>query len=218
MDDPIWRQFEFAVARFLKALDPTAVIRHNISLPDIHTGHPRQRDVWIEAKVCQHFPIKILVSCKRWNTKLNEQDIDTFVGELQSSGAHKGVLYSFSGYTKQAIKKAKKIGVCCCSLYTNQPPDLPELLIFRSYCCTPKIHISLVEIPDPVWLLKTFNDLFALELGPDGTTTLLDHLVTIFYEQEEKVVKEALYQIPSDWKIIISISEEGKPPLEILST
>lgn len=87
-----WKDFETAVARFIAALDPDATVKHNVYLPDRDTGHPRQRDVWIEARICGVFPVKVLVSCKRWDRKLNEQDIDAFVGELRSSGAHKGVI------------------------------------------------------------------------------------------------------------------------------
>ena len=55
-------------------------------IPDKDTGEPRQRDVWIETKVCDHFPLKILVSCKRYKAKLNQQHLDAFIGELRSSG------------------------------------------------------------------------------------------------------------------------------------
>ena len=68
---PEWKQFEVAVANFLTALDPNARVTHDAKIDDAHTGKPRQRDVWIEAKVCQLFNLKILVSCKFWNTRIN---------------------------------------------------------------------------------------------------------------------------------------------------
>src|SRR3990167_7095920 len=92
--DSQWEQFEKAIAAFVQALDPEANVQHDVKLPDIHTRRPRQRDVWIEAKVCKHYPVKIYLSCKRLKRKMNEQDIDAFNGELISSGAHKGVIYS----------------------------------------------------------------------------------------------------------------------------
>gem|GEM_PF-1982878 len=93
-----WEDFERAVAAFVKALTPGARITHNARLPDRHTGRLRQRDVWIEARIGP-FPVAILVSCKRLKRKINEQDLDAFIGELSSSGAHKGVLYSLAGRT-----------------------------------------------------------------------------------------------------------------------
>ncbi|MFA5923837.1 MAG: hypothetical protein WC856_21515 [Methylococcaceae bacterium] len=63
---PKWKEFELAVASFLSALDPNAMVTHDAILPDEDTGEPRQRDIWIETQVCHHFNIKILVSCKRY--------------------------------------------------------------------------------------------------------------------------------------------------------
>ena len=128
---PAWKQFEIAVRNFVAALDPSAEITHDAIIPDIDTGLPRQRDVWVEAKFGQHFPIKILLSCKYWEEKLNVQDIDAFLGELRSSGAHKGVIYARTGFTQPAIGKALANDVWCCLLYRNQPPDLPDAATIR---------------------------------------------------------------------------------------
>src|SRR5260221_6570923 len=141
---PAWKQFELAVAQFLQALDPAAKVRHDVTIPDFDTGEPRQRDVWIEVNVCQHIPITILVSCKRYRTKLNEKHIDDFIGEIRSASANKGVLYSFTGFTNQAIAKATRTKISCCRLYDNQPADLPSLLLFPSlFICKPAFRLGL---------------------------------------------------------------------------
>jgi hypothetical protein len=114
---PAWRDFERAVARFLAALDPSASVTHDASIPDKDTGDPRQRDVWIETEVMRQFPVRILVSCKRWSTKLDIQDLDAFIGEWRSSGAQVGVVYSLSGFTENALKKATSLGISCCRLF-----------------------------------------------------------------------------------------------------
>ena len=100
-----WREFEIAVAQFLQTLDPASRVIHDLKQPDGDTGHSRQRDVWIETRFGGHIPIKILVSCKRKKAKLSQQDIDAFRGELLSSNAGMGILYSFSGFTKPALEK-----------------------------------------------------------------------------------------------------------------
>src|SRR5690606_22733487 len=92
--DEDWRSFETAVAAFLAALDPKARVTHDVRLPDRHTGRSRQRDVIVETKFGAHLPLRILVSCKRHKRKLSSSDVDAFNGELQSSGAQKGVLYT----------------------------------------------------------------------------------------------------------------------------
>jgi hypothetical protein len=110
MGDPQWRQFESAVATFVAALDSTATVKHDVRLPDRHTQRPRQRDVWVEARVCQHFPVNVLISCKRWRRTMSQTDIDAFNGECQSAGAQVGVIYAFGGYTKPALEKAEQLG------------------------------------------------------------------------------------------------------------
>lgn len=142
-----WKEFEQAVATFLQALDPGAKVIHDKLTPDADTGSPRQRDVWIETSFGGHLRIAILVSCKRKKTKLSQQDLDAFVGELRSSGANKGVLYAYRGFTKPALAKAAKLGISCCILYQDRPPDIPEVLAFTAYCFREKVRLSVSGLP-----------------------------------------------------------------------
>ena len=106
---PKWKEYEIAVKTFLSALgDKNCKIVHNVICTDKHTNTSRQRDVLIETLVCNLFPIKILVSCKRYKKPLNISDIDHFNGEFISSAAQKGVIYSYSGFNDNALEKAKK--------------------------------------------------------------------------------------------------------------
>lgn len=149
-----WKQFEKAVAAFCQALAPDAKVTHDLMVGDVDTGHPRQRDVWIEASLGGHFPIKILVSCKRYARKVNAQHLDAFIGELGSSGAHKGVIYSVSGFTKTALEKAGKRGISCCVLLAGQPPPIPEALIFEAYYFRERFRLIAKGVTgDPDWTL-----------------------------------------------------------------
>ena len=78
-DDPIWRLYEKAVARFLTAAGPTAKVTHNHYQTDPDTGSLRQRDVWIEYILCDLYPLKALVSCKHWKNKLDALRHRTFL-------------------------------------------------------------------------------------------------------------------------------------------
>lgn len=69
--------------------------------------------------------LKVLISCKRNKSRKSQQDIDHFSGELMHSGAHMGLLYAHGGFTKPALIKAKALGISCCTLYENQPADMP---------------------------------------------------------------------------------------------
>jgi hypothetical protein len=208
---PKWKEFENAVAKFVAALDPKAIVTFDVRLPDVHTSKPRQRDVWVEAKVCNHFPVTVLISCKRLRKKIDQQNIDAFNGELLSSGARLGVLYSYSGFTPNAVEKAKKLGISCCRLYVNEPSDIPDKLIFvESYCCTPRMSISVIAPFEKQWNLKIWNDLFSLQFEDEGSPILfIDAIVRSYFKGEEEAVskvKETFF--PSNWARILECIEE----------
>lgn len=211
-----WEQFEVAVERFVAALDPSVTVRRNVKLPDRDTGLPRQRDVWIETKICNLFPIKILISCKNWATKLDEGDIDAFIGELRSSGAHKGVLYSAGGYTKPAILKAQALSISCCKLYQNEPADIPESLMFAFYCCVPQCRIRIEPEGREAWADVPFADILSHPATrAEGGETLLDELAREFHAAEAEAAtffSKGLREIKA-WSV--SIRLEGSPPLTL---
>lgn len=210
-----WEQFERAVAAFIQALTPNAVVKHNLRLPDKDTGQPRQRDVWIEAMI-GIFPVKILISCKRLNRKINEQDMDAFVGELRSSGAHKGVVYAFSGFNGPAITKAKMLGISCCKLYQNSPAELPDSLIFVFYCCNQSWRFWWKSEAVDHWGKASFEEVFSIKNLSDDPKTVLEMLLARFTEEEERVVRDATLagRFPENWTASLEIrpgSDEVSP-------
>ena len=218
---PDWKQFEIAVTTFVAALDPSAKVTHDAIIPDSDTGLPRQRDVWVEAKFGQHFPIQILLSCKYRQEKLNVQDVDAFLGELRSSGAHKGVMYSRTGFTQTAIGKALATDVCCCLLHRNQPPDLPNTLIFQTYLCPPSIRTLLPQgCPDPQWASAVWNDLFDVPIDnlEGGKKTALDVIVAAIFDAEEKAATrrtDPKQHFPSEIQTPLKLAEKGRKPINL---
>jgi len=204
-----WEQFEKAVAAFVQAFTPNAMVKHSPRLPDKHTGQPRQRDVWVEAMV-GIIPVKILISCKRLKRKVNELDMDAFHGELNSSGAHKGVIYAFSGFTKHALTKAKALGISCCKLYQDSPAELPDSLMFIFYCCGQSWRLRLNREALTYWGSVSFTEIFSIRDQADGSKTVLETLITGFTEGEEKAVRNVTgtRRFPEDW--VTSIEIKGK--------
>lgn len=211
-----WEQFEVAVQRFVAALDPNVTVRHNVMLPDRDTGSLRQRDVWIETKISNLFPVKILISCKHWATKLDEGDIDAFIGELRSSGAHKGVIYSAGGFTEPAILKAQALSISCCNLYQNEPADIPESLKVAFYCCAPQYRIRTEPEGREAWSDVLLADIFNRTTADEGGRTLLDELVHNYHLAEDEATKEVAKRPrpPKAWAL--SVCLEGSPPLTLI--
>jgi len=190
------REFEEAVFAFVKALDPTADVKFDHKVPDRDTGKPRQCDVWVNAKIGGHWPIAVLVSCKDHSRKLNSGHIDTFIGEVKSTGASTGVIYSKSGFTKPAIRKAKANGLSCCQLFQNQPAELPVKLWFEFFACSQRMGLFLLS--KPMSGLKTWNDIFDISLH-DGRT-VLGVIDKAFHKLETEAIEESKKkgQFPND--------------------
>lgn len=176
-----WKDFELAVAEFCRALAPDAKVTHDAVIADIDTGTPRQRDVWIEALVGNFFPIKVLVSCKSYVRKLDIQHIDAFIGELISSGAHKGVIYSLKGFTKPAIEKAQKKGISCCVLLKNQPPSIPDLIVMRTFFAREEIQIFEENSNSEF----KFSDLLKKEIPFEGSVIPAYRLISIYFDKDK---------------------------------
>ena len=82
------KQFEDAVHRFAKAINPEAKVFFDHHVPDREAGTPRQCDVWIETTIGNHWPIAIYVSCKDYRRKLDISHIDNFIRETQANVFH----------------------------------------------------------------------------------------------------------------------------------
>ncbi|MCF7956642.1 MAG: restriction endonuclease, partial [Phycisphaerae bacterium] len=120
------KQFEKDVWAFANTLSTSAEVLFDHKVMDKDTGSQRQVDVWINAKLGNHIPISILVSCKNYKRKLDITHIESFIAEVHSTSASTGVIYSSSGFTKPALKKAESHGMACCRLFRNEPTDIPK--------------------------------------------------------------------------------------------
>lgn len=206
-----WRLFEIAVKQFLETLDSALIVTHDYKEPDLHHGGLRQRDVWIQGPLFGLFEAAILVSCKRWKRKLTSKHIDDFSAEIASSRAQIGVIYSYSGFTEPALKKAKVLGVSCCRLFENEPPELPESLLFRAFYCIPNWHLNVDNFVAPDWPFTSIGGLFRYTFFHAGKNqVLLD-----FIEQQVQAALHGTIQrsqssreLPKPYEIQIVIDNE----------
>jgi hypothetical protein len=78
---------------------------------------PRQIDVLLKGNVG---PIDILtiVECKDYNKNVNVTAIDALHSKMQDVNAHKAVLVARKGFTKTAIRKAKRLGISLCTAHS----------------------------------------------------------------------------------------------------
>lgn len=204
---PKWREYEIAVSAFLQALNPSDTVIHDHKEPDRQTNKPRQRDVWIETRIGGLISVCILVSCKDYKRKLNQMNIDHFYGELSSSMADIGVIFSSAGYAEAALAKARQWGIQCCRLYKNQPPDIPSILIFpAAFCSFSMKYIKLLEVTKkPSEML--WKDVFLIENDElKGSKSLADYIEEKFKENSldaESFAKDG-DRLPKDWALDVT--------------
>lgn len=197
------REYEQAVYTFAQTLDPSAEVLFDHYVPDRDTGTPRQCDVWINAKFGGHWPLSILVSCKDHSRKLDIGDMEKFAGEVRSTGASTGVIYSRAGFSQPALDKAKANGLSCCRIYRNEPADLPSsLFLLDQFQCTLNWQLNLIANLEALGLV-IWNDLLDMDSGrKDKHHTLLDVIASAFFDKQKKSLHlaQAARRLPSDWK------------------
>lgn len=208
-----WQDFERAVAALCQALAPDAKVTHDAKTFDVDIGSRRQRDVWIEALIGGHFPVKILVSCKRYARKVTVQQVDSFLGELGSSGANMGVIYSASGFTKDALAKAKARGISACVLLANQPPPIPAVLLFDAYFLDERIQLVATGLAGTIdWkALLNANTLVDGEMLPVHRA-LAAAFASDFPALKESVGKKA---IPVRVNMVTLAEADGVEPVRV---
>ena len=69
-----------------------------------------QIDVYVEFEALGAL-IKVLVECKRYKNKVERETVQLLNGKLQSTGAHKGMIFATSGFQTGAIQYANEHGI-----------------------------------------------------------------------------------------------------------
>ncbi|WP_328688605.1 restriction endonuclease [Streptomyces caniferus] len=103
--DPLWQRYELSVREMLKALDPDAEVTHNKHVTGRLSNAPRQLDVWVTGKVVG-LEVTVAVECKRHGRPASIEVVDQFIGKVLDIGADRGVLYSYSGFSSNAVSRA----------------------------------------------------------------------------------------------------------------
>ncbi|MDP4507020.1 restriction endonuclease [Nonomuraea turcica] len=105
MNSPLWRTYEEQVAQLLATFDAEAEVIHNKRTTAKLSKVVRQVDVWVRGKIIGQ-EIVIAVECKLKSRPLEIGAVDEFIGKLLDLGADRGVLYSASGMTPNAVYRA----------------------------------------------------------------------------------------------------------------
>lgn len=107
---PDWKELEYLVAMIQKQLSPDATVQHNVMLNGVDSETKRQIDVLVEQNIGQ-YTMQIVIDCKDYAKPIDVKGVEEFHGLVQDVRAHKGALVCPSGFTKAALKRARKLQI-----------------------------------------------------------------------------------------------------------
>ncbi|OOZ41657.1 hypothetical protein BOW53_02975 [Solemya pervernicosa gill symbiont] len=107
---PDWKELEYLVAMIQKKLSPDATVQHNVMLDGVDSETKRQIDVLVEQNIGQ-YTMQIVIDCKDYAKPIDVKGVEEFQGLVQDVRAHKGALVCPSGFTKAALKRARKLQI-----------------------------------------------------------------------------------------------------------
>jgi Restriction endonuclease len=105
-NSPEWKKYEQQVAQLITALDSNAEVMHNKRVRGRLSSVMRQVDVWVHGEIIGQ-EITIAIECKMTSRPVEIGEVDKFVGKLLDLGAERGVLYSASGMTVNAVYRTE---------------------------------------------------------------------------------------------------------------
>jgi len=108
--NPDWKDLEYLVAMIQKQLSPDANVQHNVMLDGVDSEVKRQIDILVEQSIGQ-YTMQIVIDCKDYSKPVDVKGVEEFQGLVQDVRAHKGALVCPSGFTKAALKRAKKLQI-----------------------------------------------------------------------------------------------------------
>jgi hypothetical protein len=162
---PDWKELEYLVVMIQQQLSPDATVKHDVKLDGIESETKRQIDVLVEQNVGQ-YTMRIIIDCKDYSKPVDVKGVEEFQGLINDVKAHKGALVCPSGFTKAALKRAKKLQM---DLYRpvstgnhkwQAKVTAPVLCDFRS--CYMSFGISCSE-PKPIKLPQDFYNLSVMD-------------------------------------------------------
>jgi len=105
-------EYEEIVAAVAKALSPGAIVK----IGQWIVGPDGRRDMDVEVRgTIEEKPIFILVECKDWTRPVGIKEIDALESKGRDLGVDETIIYSNSGFSADALRKARRVGIGACS-------------------------------------------------------------------------------------------------------
>ncbi len=120
------KPFELAVTRVQRMMDANTTVLHDMKIVD-RDGIERQFDVVIKGHFGGMSTLGV-VECRDHKRKLGLDDVEAFSAKSRSVNANIALIVSRSGFTENALKLAKVLGVGTMSLVDSESMFTPTSL------------------------------------------------------------------------------------------
>lgn len=141
-----WKEYENIVLTECQRVFFNADIQYNIYVDGLFSKRKRQIDIFIK----DNNGVVYIIDAKKYNTKVDIKDVESFIGMVKDVGGNYGILVSENGFTKAAINRAH-IGE------NNIEVDilnLKELGMFQYECAIPYAGDNGVVVNAPFgWII-----------------------------------------------------------------
>ena len=141
-----WKEYENRVLTECQRVFFNADIQDNIYVDGLFSKRKRQIDIFIK----DNNGVVYIIDAKKYNTKVDIKDVESFIGMVKDVGGNYGILVSENGFTKAAINRAH-IGE------NNIEVDilnLKELGMFQYECAIPYAGNNGVVVNAPFgWII-----------------------------------------------------------------
>jgi hypothetical protein len=133
--NPDWKEYEKLVCEAIKRENPDLVIERDIKLHGHISETKRQIDIAARGKIAGH-DVFVVIDCKKYSSKLDVNDVGSFITFLNDVGADIGILVTERGFSESAKTLAKKSRV---KLEIKTLEELSKYKVAFDYCeeCDP---------------------------------------------------------------------------------
>ena len=107
-ETPDWRIYErFVHSLLVEEAEEDRTVIPNATLVGSISGVKRQIDVLIDARWEEDVSRRVIVDAKRYKSKVDVKDVESFEGMMRDCRAQHGILVCPHGYTAAALKRAQ---------------------------------------------------------------------------------------------------------------
>lgn len=163
------QDYEDGVATLLaEKFEGHGIVERDARLTSRSGGRDRQIDILVRLPLADLEEGLMVVDCKRYGTRVDIKDVETFIGLVEDVGAPMGLLVTTQGFTRGAIRRARAVrGIRIQVVRVEELPGWEPPLITCEMCAE-AVHPD--SIPGMAWI--GHDDDVSTENGDTVSVTL----------------------------------------------